>query len=54
MIGGRESLIWFSDKDRKQFVCSSENHDKQSFNELGEEENRRCADVNQIVGTEHW
>ncbi len=54
MKGGIESLTWLSDKDGKEYVCSLENNDKKTFDELSEEEKRRCTDVNQIVGTERW
>ncbi len=54
MKGGIESLTWLSDKNGKQYVCSLGNSDKKSFEELTEDEKRKCADVSQIVGTERW
>lgn len=54
MKGGFESLTWVNDKDGKEYVCSLDNSEKKTFEELSEEEKRRCADVNQIVGTERW
>jgi len=54
MKGGFESLSWLKDKNGKEYVCSLDNSDKKSFEELTEDEKRKCADVNQIVGTERW
>jgi len=54
MKGGIESLTWLRDKNGKEYVCSLDNSDKKSFEELTEDEKRRCADVSQIVGTERW
>lgn len=54
MKGGIESLTWLRDKNGKEYVCSLDNNDKKSFEELTEDEKRRCADVSQIVGTERW
>jgi len=54
MKRGIESLRWLNDKNGKEYVCSLENNDKKTFEELTEEEKRKCADVNQIVGTERW
>ena len=51
---GIESLIWLNDKEGHEYVCSLENSDKHSFEELTEEEKRKCTNVNQIVGTERW
>lgn len=47
-------MTWVNDKDGKEYVCSLDNSEKKTFEELSEEEKRRCADVNQIVGTERW
>jgi len=54
MKGGIESLTWLNDKYGKEYVCSLESNDKKSYDELSEEDKRRCTDVNQIVGTERW
>ena len=54
MKSGYESLTWLNDKNGKEFVCSYIEEDHQSYEELSEEEKRRCADVNAIVGTERW
>lgn len=54
MKGGYESLIWINDKNGKEYVCSLDNDDNRTFDQLTEEEKRQCADVNQIVGTERW
>ena len=54
MKGGIASLTWLKDKNGKEYVCSLENSDKKTFEELTEDEKRRCADVSQIVGTERW
>lgn len=52
MKSGLRSLVWLSDENGKEYVCSLDNSDKKTYEELTEEEKRRCADVNQIVGTE--
>ena len=54
MKGGIASLTWVKDKNGKEYVCSLENSDKKTFEELTEDEKRKCADVSQIVGTERW
>jgi len=54
MKGGIEALTWIRDKKGKEYVCSLENPDKNLYEELSEEEKRRCTDVGQIVGTERW
>jgi len=55
MKSGYESLVWVTDIKGREYVCKLANHDgKKSFEELSEEEKRRCVDVNQIVGTERW
>ena len=55
MKSGYESLSWVNDKDGREYVCSiSSNGEKRSFEQLTEEEKKRCTDVNQIVGTERW
>jgi hypothetical protein len=55
MKSGYASLSWLNDKDGKEYVCSIENlGDRKSFEQLSDEEKRRCSDVNQIVGTERW
>ncbi|MEE4166925.1 MAG: hypothetical protein V2I35_13055 [Desulfocapsaceae bacterium] len=54
MKKGMRSLVWLTDEDGKEYVCSLDDTDKKTFEELTEEEKRKCADVNQIVGTERW
>ncbi len=55
MRGGYESLIWLKDKSGKEYVCYlDEAVDHDSFEKLSEEQKRKCADVNQLVGTERW
>ena len=54
MKGGIESLVWLNDKKGKEYVCSLKDNTKKSYEELTEEEKRKCADVNNIVGTERW
>ncbi len=55
MKSGYDSLTWINDKDGKEYVCSINNSDnKKSFEQLSEDEKKRCSDVNQIVGTERW
>ncbi len=54
MKGGIESLTWLSDNNGKEYVCSLGSTEKESYDDLTEEEKRHCTDVNQIVGTERW
>jgi len=55
MKSGYESLVWINDDKGKEFVCRLENNvGRKSFEDLTEEEKKRCSDVNQIVGTERW
>lgn len=49
---GYESLVWITDKDGKEYVCSL--HDIRNEHELNEEEREKCMDVNLLVGTERW
>lgn len=53
MKKGMRSLTWISDKEGHEFVCALET-EKKRFEELTEEEKRKCANVNQIIGTERW
>ncbi len=52
MKGGIESLTCLKDKNDKEYVCSLESSDKKSYEELTEDEKRKCADVSQIVSTD--
>ncbi|MGI9537685.1 MAG: hypothetical protein ACR2PB_11500 [Desulfocapsaceae bacterium] len=54
MKSGYESLVWINDKQGKEYVCSIEKTENQSFEDLNEDERALCTDVNQIVGTERW
>jgi hypothetical protein len=54
MRSGFESMSWINDKNGKEYVCYFAKNDRKSFEELTEDERKRCADVNQIVGTERW
>lgn len=54
MKGGYELLTWINDKQGKEYVCSLDNSENKTFDQLTEEEKKQCADVNQIVGTERW
>jgi len=55
MKSGYESLTWLNDKDGREYVCSLDHlPEDKSFEDLSDEEKRRCSDVNQIVGTERW
>ena len=55
MKSGYESLTWLNDKDGKEYVCTIDNTDsKKTFEQLTDDEKKRCSDVNQIVGTERW
>ena len=55
MKSGYEQLIWVKDKHGIVYACSL--YDlaiNKSFEQLSQEEKKRCSDVNQIVGTERW
>ena len=54
MKGGIESLVWLNDKDGKEYVCALKDRNKRTYEELTEKEKRKCADVNNIIGTERW
>ena len=54
MKGGIESLTWIRDQNGKEYVCSLENSEIDRYEDLSEEEKRRCTDVNQIIGSERW
>ena len=55
MKSGYESLIWVNDENGKEYVCSLDQFSgKKAFEQLTDEEKKRCSDVNQIVGTERW
>jgi hypothetical protein len=55
MKSGYDSLTWVNDKDGKEYVCSvANNGEKTSFEQLTEEEKKKCTNVNEIVGTERW
>lgn len=55
MKSGYESLEWVNDKRGKEFVCNiPQGNKKRSFEDLSDDEKKRCYDVNQIVGTERW
>lgn len=55
MKSGYESLVWLNDKKGREYVCSLDTHgNKKSFDQLTEEEKKKCSDVNQMVGTERW
>ena len=55
MRSGYESLVWINDKNGKEYVCYFDDGvNKQNFDQLSEQEKKRCSDVNQLVGTERW
>ncbi len=54
MKGGIESLVWINDKEGHEYVCTLDTTEKHNFEDLSEEEKRKCSNVNQIVGTERW
>ncbi len=55
MKSGYESLAWVNDKDGKEYVCTIKDGDNsKTFEQLTDDEKKRCTDVNQIVGTERW
>ena len=55
MKSGYESIEWVNDHQGREFVCNiPQGEKKRSFEDLSDEEKKRCFDVNQIVGTERW
>ncbi len=55
MKSGYESLIWVNDTNGKEYVCSIDTNDSRRwFEQLSDDERNRCADVNEIIGTERW
>lgn len=52
MNAGYESLVWITDNDGREYVCSLD--DIRNENELNAEERAKCMDVSQIIGTERW
>lgn len=54
MKGGNKSLTWIRDKNGKEYICSLENNEIDHYEDLSEDEKRRCTDVNQIIGTNRW
>lgn len=54
MKSGYEQLVWISDKQGKEYVCSLEGTAAASFEQLSDGERERCSDVSQIIGTECW
>lgn len=55
MKHGYESLTWVNDDNGKEYVCRiDQSGGKTSFEQLSEDDKKRCVDVNEIVGTERW
>lgn len=54
MKSGYESLAWVNDKNGKEYVCTINNGDNKTLEQLTDDEKKQCYDVNQIVGTERW
>jgi hypothetical protein len=54
MKGGIESLTWIRDKNGKEYVCSLKSSNKGHYEDLSEEEKRKCTDINKLFGTERW
>lgn len=54
MNGDYSSLIWVSDKDGSEFVCTAdfEHINEKDYGRLSAKERASCSNVNQIVGTE--
>lgn len=49
------SLAWVNDKEGQEFVCTLDHgRQRKSFEDLSDDEKKRCSNVNQIVGTERW
>lgn len=53
MKTGYRSLSWIHDKEGHEYVCTLDD-DNRKYEDLTEEEKKKCADVSQIVGTERW
>lgn len=55
MKSGYQELVWVRDRKGKEYVCNLSSEDVgKSFEQLSDEKQNRCSDVNQIVGTERW
>lgn len=53
MKSGYAVLTWLDDREGHQFVCHIDT-EKQTYEELTNDEKETCSDVSQIVGTERW
>ena len=53
--GGYESMVWVNDRNGKEFACYRNDMENiEHFEELPEEMQERCLDVNSLIGTERW
>lgn len=49
---GYASLVWITEADGREYVCSLD--DIKSEKEPGAEERAKCMDVSLLIGTERW
>lgn len=54
MKTGYRSLSWVNDNEGHEYVCSLEIDKEKKYDELSDDEKKKCFNVNQIVGTERW
>lgn len=55
MKSGYDSLAWLNDKDGREYVCTiGHDNEDRSFEQLSEDDKKKCWNVNEIVGTERW
>jgi hypothetical protein len=53
--GGYESIVWVNDRTGREFACYvNDLKNREHFEELPEEVQRKCLDVNTLVGSERW
>ena len=53
--GGYESMVWVNDRHGREYSCYiNDLKETESFDELPEELQKKCLDVNTLIGTERW
>ena len=53
--GGYESMVWVNNRHGKEFACYMRDIENfENFDELPQELQERCIDVNTLIGTERW